>query len=196
MTSHVRNEKVQALGAPAVMQKDPAPPRFQFSSSNPDPLDFRSTRPAVLADETSFQPASPMSEDAGPTNRVAIPRCPDLGWGVCTVASCVGLMQVVWSIILAEAYHASSPLSQASPSSKASHGRVFGPSFLQCCNAQLDQASSRVAFWSKQQCVHIAYICVIELVTAAVMRLQRWSIALRTRYSCKAYDTPCRYGTH
>jgi hypothetical protein len=151
---------VQALGAPAVAEKDPAPPRFQFSSSNPDPFDFRSASPAVSAYRMAFQPVSPMSEDGGPETRVVVPRCPDLGWGACTVASSAGLMQVVWSIILAEAYHAGAPLSQASPSSKAAHGRLFDPSFLQCCNAQLDQVSFHVQLWFKH--VHFMYSCATE----------------------------------
>lgn len=130
---------VQALGAPAVCEQDPPPPRFQFSSSTPDPLDFRSSSPAVR-ERMTLHPISPMSEDGVPGGRHVVPRCPGLGWGACTVASCAGLMQVVWSVMAAEAYHSSAPLSEASHSSKASNGRVFDPSFLQCCNAQLDQA--------------------------------------------------------
>lgn len=119
-------------------ERAPPPPRFQFSSTSADPLDFSSSSPA-MQDRGGLQAISPMSEDSGPEGQAVVPRCPGLGWGACTVASCAGLLQVVWSVMMAEAYHAGSPLSQASPSSKASHGRVFDPSFLQCCNAQLDQ---------------------------------------------------------
>lgn len=158
-----------------MLDRDPQPPRFQFSSSTPDPLDFRSSSPAVR-EHMAFHPISPMSED-GPGGRDVVPRCPALGWGACTVASCAGLMQVVWSIMIAEAYHASAPLSQVSHSSKASHGRVFDPSFLQCCNAQLDQACSLAQF-----VMLVTRLCISAL--AVLLRLKSCSVLVTG--GCKA----------
>jgi hypothetical protein len=169
---------VQALGQ-ALLDKAHVAPSFRLSRDDENHGLRISPRSAAVSDiRQARELDSPMSVDVhlsnGPTEVLAPRR---LGWGGSSVATSAGLMQVVWNVIISEAYHASAPLSHAANASKASNGRVFEPSFLQGCNDQLEQV--RIALQSgvsDAMCTGGAYLsAAVGRQTLTLASSARWS---------------------